>query len=76
MIILMIIQWKWVQFGLFNNFNFKKEKLMEDLDHFDIVDFIESTIEPKENVYNSWVELEDWVLEEALTIKNTEAQTL
>jgi hypothetical protein len=45
---------------------------MEDLDHFDIVNFIESTIEPQENVYNSLIELEDWVLEEALTTKNTE----
>ncbi len=42
----------------------------DEKDHFDITDFIESTIEPQENVYNSLIELEDWVLEEALTTKN------
>ena len=39
---------------------------MEDLDHFDIVDFIESTIEPKENVIASEKDIDEWLLEEEI----------
>lgn len=39
---------------------------MENKDHFDIVDFIESTIEPKENVINSEKDIDQWLLEEEI----------
>lgn len=39
---------------------------MENKDHFDIVDFIESTIEPKENVIASEKDIDEWLLEEEI----------
>ena len=39
---------------------------MENKDHFDIVDFIESIIEPKENVSASEKDIDEWLLEEEI----------
>lgn len=39
---------------------------MENEEHFDIVDFIESTIEPKENVIASEKDIDEWLLEEEI----------